>query len=178
MLPNLTSVKVLSAHMIQKTGNGIDVRSLKTEYEMNAAIKLIAPALLLALAAPAYAANFEVHMLNKGEAGAMVFEPGLTQVAVGDTVTFIPTDKGHNAETVKEVLPEGAEAFKGTMGQEIAVTFTVPGVYAVKCAPHFGMGMVAAIVVGNAVNIEDAKAATMPRKPKERFDAELAGAGL
>ncbi|MEO7223986.1 MAG: pseudoazurin, partial [Devosia sp.] len=47
--------------------------------------------LLMFAAMPSMAANFEVHMLNKGEAGAMVFEPALTKVAVGDTVTFIPT---------------------------------------------------------------------------------------
>jgi len=118
-------------------------------------------------------------MLNKGADGAgMVFEPALTQIAVGDTVTFLPTDKGHNAESIKDILPEGAEAFKGAMGTEVVVTFTAPGVYGVKCAPHLGMGMVAAIVVGDAVNIDAAKAATLPGKAKERFDAALAGAGL
>ena len=86
-----------------------------------------AAALLVLAAAPAMAANFEVHMLNKGEAGAMVFKPALTKVAVGDTVTFIPTDKGHNAEAIKDLLPAGAEAFKGAMGKEIVVTFTAPG---------------------------------------------------
>ena len=146
---------------------------------MNSLVKATMAALLLAVAAPAYAANFDVHMLNKGADGAgMVFEPALTQIAVGDTVTFLPTDKGHNAESIKEVLPEGAETFKGAMGKEIAVTFTVPGVYGVKCAPHFGMGMVAAIVVGDPVNVDAAKAAKMPGKPKERFEAALAGAGL
>ena len=60
----------------------------------------IAAALTL-FAAPAFAANFEVHMLNKGADGStMVFEPALTKVAVGDTVTFIPVDKGHNAESI------------------------------------------------------------------------------
>ena len=49
------------------------------------------------LAMPAFAADFEVHMLNKGADGAMVFEPLLIRIAPGDTVTFIPTDKGHNA---------------------------------------------------------------------------------
>ncbi len=38
----------------------------------------------------------------------MVFEPSLIKVAKGDTVTFIPTDKSHNAETVKDLLPAGA----------------------------------------------------------------------
>jgi len=145
---------------------------------MNMLVKATLAAVLMAATVPAYAANFEVHMLNKGEAGAMVFEPALTQIAVGDTVTFVPTDKGHNAESIKDAMPEGAEAFKGTMGKEIAVTFTAEGVYGVKCAPHFGMGMVAAIIVGEPVNIDAVKAAKLPTKARERFEAALAGAGL
>lgn len=138
-------------------------------------LKLAAALAVLTLAAtPAFAANFEVHMLNKGEAGTMVFEPALTQIAVGDTVTFIPTDKGHNAETIKEVLPEGAEAFKGAIGKEVVVTFTVEGVYGIKCAPHLGMGMVAAVVVGAPTNLADAEAVKLPTKAAERFTAALA----
>ena len=86
-------------------------------------------------------------MKNTGEGGAMVFEPMLTKIAAGDTVKFIPTDKGHNAESIKDILPEGAEPFKGKINEEIAVTFTVPGVYGIKCTPHFAMGMVALVVV-------------------------------
>ena len=134
-----------------------------------------AAALLMLVTAPAMAANFEVHMLNKGEAGAMVFEPALTKVAVGDTVTFIPTDVGHDAQTLKEILPAGGTEFKGAMGKEVAVTFTTPGVYGIKCAPHFAMGMVALVVVDDpAANLEEAKAARNPPKAKERFDAMFA----
>lgn len=138
-------------------------------------LKIVAAAALLTLAAaPAFAANFEVHMLNKGEAGTMVFEPALTQIAVGDTVTFIPTDKGHNAEAIKDILPEGAETFKGAIGKEIAVTFTLEGVYGVKCTPHLGMGMVAAIIVGAPTNLDAALAAKLPPKAKQRFHDALA----
>ena len=132
---------------------------------------LMAATAMLALAAvPAMAANVEVQMLNTGEAGAMIFEPALVKIAPGDTVTFIPTDKGHNAETMKEILPEGAETFKGAMGKEVVATFTAPGVYGVKCAPHYGMGMVALVVVGDApANLEAAKGAKTPKKVKERL---------
>ncbi|HEY0918090.1 pseudoazurin [Devosia sp.] len=136
-----------------------------------------ATALVLFAAAPAVAANFEVHMLNKGADGeTMVFEPALTKVAVGDTVTFIPTDKGHNAETIKDMIPEGAEAFKGGVGKEVAVTFTVPGAYGIKCAPHLAMGMVALVVVGDepAANLEAVKALKQPKKAHERFEAAFA----
>lgn len=39
-------------------------------------------------------------------------EPAFLAVAAGDTVLFLPTDKGDNVETIKGMLPEGAESFK------------------------------------------------------------------
>lgn len=143
------------------------------------AIRNLAAVAVIALmgATPALAANFDVTMLNKGEAGAMVFEPAFVKVAPGDTVTFIPTDKGHNAETIKDMLPEGAEAFKGGMNKEIVVTFTVPGAYGIKCQPHFAMGMVALVVVGDApANLEAVKAVKTPKKVQERFEPLFAQA--
>lgn len=132
-------------------------------------------ALLACLSAPALAADLEVHMLNKGADGIMVFEPVLTKVNPGDTVTFIPTDKSHNAESVKDMFPEGAEAFKGKVNEAIKVTFTVPGAYVVKCTPHYSMGMAAVIVVGDpAVNIDAIKTAKYPKKASERILGSLA----
>ncbi|MEZ2128172.1 MULTISPECIES: pseudoazurin [unclassified Sinorhizobium] len=141
--------------------------------------KHIAVATLLAVfAVPAMAADFEVHMLNKGADGAMVFEPALTKVGPGDTVTFIPTDKGHNAETVKDMIPDGAPAFKSKMNETLKVTFDVPGAYLVKCTPHFAMGMVGLIVVGDApANLEVIKAGKLPKKAQERIEAAIAQIG-
>lgn len=137
---------------------------------MNAIRSIVAAALVVLSAAPAVAANFDVQMLNKGEAGSMVFEPALVRIAPGDTVTFLPTDKGHNAESIKEMTPEGGDLFKGSLGKEVVATFTVPGVYAIKCAPHLGMGMVALVVVGDDVsNMEAVKAAKLPKKAQERL---------
>jgi len=138
-------------------------------------IHAAAAAILALAAAPAMAANYEVTMLNKGEAGTMVFEPALTRLAVGDTVTFVPTDKGHNAETIKDALPEGAESFKGGMGKEVVVTFDVAGAYGIKCAPHLGMGMIALLVVGDEpANIEAVKGLKLPKKAQERLGAAVA----
>ena len=133
--------------------------------------KLIAVAGLLALAsAPAMAATFEVHMLNKGAAGAMVFEPARTKVAVGDTVTFVAVDKGHNAETITEILPAGGDTFKGKLNEPVSVTFTVPGTYGVKCGPHVGMGMVALVLVGDGpLDTATIVAAKLPQKALGRF---------
>jgi pseudoazurin len=132
-----------------------------------------------AMTTAANAADFEVHMLNKGKDGVMVFEPGLTKVAKGDTVTFVPTDKSHNAETFKGLLPEGAEPFKGKMNEAVKITFAVDGAYVVKCAPHIGMGMVALVVVGDApANLEAIKTAKLPKKARERLDADIAAAAM
>ncbi|WIJ26976.1 pseudoazurin [Devosia sp. RR2S18] len=148
---------------------------------MRTILKTVAAGMAFAafLAVPAFAADYEIKMLNKGEAGAMVFEPAALQIQPGDTVTFVPTDKSHNAETILGMIPEGAEAFKGKINQEVKVTFDVPGLYGVKCAPHFGMGMVAAIAVGDELpNVEEAKAVKVPPKAQERFDAAYTELGL
>ena len=126
----------------------------------------------LIMARGAQAADHEVQMLNKGEKGAMVFQPDFIQAATGDTVTFVPTDKSHDAESLKGMIPAGAEPFKGKMSQKITVTLTAEGIYGVRCVPHYGMGMVALIVVGKPVNLEEAKAVKHPGKAKKVF-AEL-----
>lgn len=119
-------------------------------------------------ASPATAAEHVVKMLNKGSAGAMVFEPALIHVKPGEKVTFVPTDKSHNAEIIPGMAPTGAAPFKGKMNQPLTVTFNKPGVYGYKCAPHYGMGMVGAVVVGNAKpNLASAQAVKHPGKAKQ-----------
>src|SRR5690554_4865456 len=101
--------------------------------------KTIIAASLVALAPVLVSAEtHEVKMLNKGEAGAMVFEPRFVSAAVGDTVLFLPTDKGHNAESVKGMIPEGQEGFTGKMNKEVEVEVTTAGVMGVECKPHRG----------------------------------------
>ena len=133
--------------------------------------KLITASLAVLLLASAVSAeNFEVKMLNKGTDGAMVFEPAFVKAAVGDTVTFISSDKGHNAENIKDMLPEGVEAFKSDMGKDYVLTLTAEGLYGVKCTPHYTMGMVALIQAGAPVN-QDAVAALVHKgKAKTRFE--------
>lgn len=131
----------------------------------------LATALIALPALPALAANVDVQLLNTGEAGAMTFQPDLVKIAVGDSVTFEPTDKGHNVDVIANVLPAGAKPFKGEMSTALTETFTVPGVYVVKCDPHYGMGMVAVIVVGDDLsNLDAVKAGTYPKKVHDRLD--------
>jgi pseudoazurin len=132
---------------------------------------IVAAVAALVSAGSAGAAEFEVKMLNRGEKGAMVFEPDFLRAAPGDTVRFIVADQGHNAEIVKDMLPEGAVPFKGKVNEEVVVTFDKAGVYGIKCAPHYGMGMVALIAVGDPANAEEAKAIKHPGKAKSAFAA-------
>ena len=67
------------------------------------------------------------------------------------------------------MLPADATPFVGKNGDDIAVTFDKPGAYGVKCLPHYGMGMVALIVVGNPGNLAEAKAVAQPGKAKQVF---------
>ena len=99
---------------------------------------LATAAVLAIMAGNAVAAEIEVKMLNKGAEGAMVFEPALVKIAPGDTVRFVATDKGHNAESIKGMLPADATPFVGKNGEDVAVTFDKAGIYGVKCLPHVG----------------------------------------
>ena len=58
-------------------------------------MKKVLLATLLAFSGAVLAADHEVKMLDNGKGGAMVFEPGFLKAEVGDTVTFVPTNKGH-----------------------------------------------------------------------------------
>jgi pseudoazurin len=122
------------------------------------------------LAGGAQAAEPEVLMLNKGEKGAMVFVPDMVKAAPGDTIRFVPTDKSHNAEAIKGMLPPGAEIFKSKINEDFSIKLTAEGIYGVKCTPHYGMGMVALILVGNPVNLEEARAVTHPGRAKKIFE--------
>jgi pseudoazurin len=134
---------------------------------MRKLMTLATAVVLVTMGGGAFAAEVEVKMLNKGAEGAMVFEPALVKITPGDTVKFVATDKGHNAETIKGMLPADAAPFLGKNGEDVAVTFDKPGVYGVKCLPHYGMGMVALVVVGSPDNVDAAKQVAQPGKAKQ-----------
>jgi len=139
--------------------------------------RILATAAALALLAggAAFAETHEVRMLNKGSDGArMVFEPSFLQVEPGDTVKFLATDRAHNAETVDTMIPAGAEGFTGKINEEIEVTLDAPGLYGVICKPHFAMGMVMTVAVGDVEAApDDFLEGRIPRKALERFEEQL-----
>ena len=128
--------------------------------------------LLAGTAVPA--AEFTINMVNKDASGnAMQFEPACWKIAAGDTGHGGVVDKGHDTGTRAGGLPDGADGWRGKISQNLDVTLTVPGLYAFKCAPHFPMGMVGLIQVGDAPsNVDAIKALKLPSKATARL-AEL-----
>ncbi|ABQ67051.1 pseudoazurin [Rhizorhabdus wittichii RW1] len=136
----------------------------------------IAALALLAAPLPAHARDIVVHMKNMGKDGAMVFEPAFIKAKVGDRIVFTPTDPSHNAETLPAMLPAGATPMKGALNKEVAMTVSAPGLYGIKCMPHYSMGMVALVQVGQpaAADLVAAKAVKLPPLAAKRMTALLA----
>lgn len=134
--------------------------------------RLLPAALLIALAGPASAEVHEVGMYNRSENGPMIYEPSFLKIAPGDSVRFVPTQPSHNAATIDGMIPEGAEPFRSKINEDFTVTFEVEGSYGIKCSPHYAMGMVMLIHVGEVE--ETALPDDLPKKARERFDAILA----
>lgn len=123
----------------------------------------------------AAAAEHEVRMLNRGEEGIMVFEPAFLEIAPGDTVHFRSADKGHNAASIDGMVPEGGPTWNGGLNKDVTVTFELPGVYGVRCVPHYAMGMVALIEVGNPdPDLDRLRQVKHPGKAKQRMADLLA----
>lgn len=133
----------------------------------------IAVAAPLAIApAGALAAEHVVKMLNdNGKGEYMVFEPSYIEAAPGDTVKFVAVDQFHNAETMPEIWPEGAATFQGELSKDVTLTIEEPGVYGIKCQPHYPMGMIALVVAGEPVNKDQLGSYEPPAMAKERFEA-------
>lgn len=128
-------------------------------------ITLAAAGLALAMAGEAAAAEHRVQMLNRGDGGTMVFSPAVVRARPGDTIRYVPTDPGHNAETIAGMLPAGVQVTRGAMGREYVLRVTQPGVYGVKCAPHYSMGMVGLVIVGDGSANRATAQATAGRAP-------------
>ncbi|WP_018238644.1 pseudoazurin [Ensifer sp. BR816] len=133
---------------------------------------------LIALSMPAVASaeTVEVKMLNRSEKSSMVFEPDFLALQPGESVKFIATNKSHNAATIDGMVPDGHPGFKGKINEEIVVTFDRPGFYGIKCSPHFGMGMVMLIKVGDVELPQNYRAIEVPARAKPRFEALFARA--
>lgn len=132
-------------------------------------MRFVTSLILMLWPALGWAEVHEVRMLNRNASGAMVYEPAVLRVAPGDSVRFVAASSGHNAASIEGMLPEGAAPFKGGINEEITLTLSAPGVYGVKCTPHFAMGMVMLIVVGDGPLAAEALPEGLPRRAEARL---------
>lgn len=95
-----------------------------------------------------------VKLLTQGSNGKMmVFEPMFIKISIGDTINFVPSDTSHNAQSFS--VPSEKSSFNTPYGKDTKVTFTEAGAVLVKCLPHFALGMIAVVQVGE--NIDSSK---------------------
>ncbi len=134
---------------------------------------LLSTAIVCGTSFAALADTIEVEMLNQNDAGErMVFSQELIRAEVGDVIRFLPTDKSHNAQSVKGAVPEGQEAFKGKMNKVVEFTVTETGMSAIVCLPHQSLGMVALVVAGDDIsNADQILKARIPGKGKDKIEA-------
>jgi pseudoazurin len=117
---------------------------------------LLSAAILISTSTVAFSEDMTIEMLNKRDDGArMVYSEDVARININDTITWVPTSKGHNVEFVAG--PDGWDApRKSKNGKEVAITFDIPGVYLYQCTPHKSMGMIALVVVGDDMSNLDA----------------------
>ena len=90
------------------------------------------------------------------------FSIEVANIGVGDTVEWLPKNKGHNVEFLAG--PDMADLPpKSNMNEFHSVRFEKQGVYLYGCSPHLNMGMLGLIVVGNDLhNINEIGNADLP----------------
>ena len=130
-------------------------------------MKYLVLAAAMLMSPPALAADMTIEMLNKDADGnKMVYSEQIARVDVGETITWVPTTKGHNVEMIAS--PNDMK-LKSKNGKEVRVTFEEPGIYYYWCTPHKGMGMIGLVVVGGNTSNKDqiAKAKAMGKSKKK-----------
>ena len=138
-------------------------------------MKYLVLAAAMLMSPPALAADMTIEMLNKDADGnKMVYSEQIARVDVGETITWVPTTKGHNVEMIAS--PNDMK-LKSKNGKEVRVTFEEPGIYYYWCTPHKGMGMIGLVVVGgdtsNKEQIAKAKAMGKSKKKLKQLLSEL-----
>ena len=92
----------------------------------------------------------------------------VARIEVGDTINWLPINKGHNVEFIKGGVPDGVDKFRSKYNVDTEYKFTIPGIYAYWCTPHKNMGMIGFVVVdGDKSNLEQIKKIRFNAKSKK-----------
>jgi pseudoazurin len=110
---------------------------------------------VLTFSSTSQAEGHEIHGIDNRNYEFMFFEPSFLQVDPGDQVTFVVRHFDHKPRSV--FVPEGAEPWEANQGESITVTLEQEGVYVFDCFYHNVQGMAGVLVVGNPVNLDEAR---------------------
>ena len=70
------------------------------------------------------------------------------------------------------MTPEGVESWNSSIDERFEITFSVDGTYGYVCMPHYSMGMVGVVLVGDyTTNLEDARAVRHRGHAKKAYRA-------
>jgi len=134
-------------------------------------MKYLISILLLCFTTNTLAADITVEMLNKRKSdnASMVYSEDISRIDVGDTITWVPTTKGHNVHFLAG--PDGWDIpKKSKFNKEVSITFDIPGIYYYQCTPHKSMGMIALVIVGDSLeNLDSVKKTKMMGKSKKKL---------
>ena len=139
-------------------------------------MKFFALIVAVFMSVPTFAADITIEMLNKAPEGKErnIYSTEIARVNVGDTITWLPTNKGHNIEMVAS--PNNMK-LKSKNNKKVQITFKDPGIYYYWCTPHKGMGMIGLVVVGgdtsNKDQIAKAKAIGKSKNKLKKLLSEL-----
>ncbi|MEM7169018.1 MAG: pseudoazurin [Pseudomonadota bacterium] len=131
--------------------------------------------------------NYVIEMLSKDPNDPKqrnLFSPRLQVIDAGESILFQATDRGHNCASIKGMIPDGVDPWKGKIGKDIEITFDNPGFHGYVCTPHASLGMVGLVVVkgeGMLTNLDAARAVKHRGKSQKVFDeiwAEVEAQGL
>ena len=75
------------------------------------------------------------------------FVPDFVCIDAGQSVRFLNSRSQHTVHSVRELTPDGAEAFSIVGAAQHDITFDVPGIHGVDCARHGRYGMVMLVAV-------------------------------
>lgn len=87
-------------------------------------------------------------------------------IEVGDTVEWLPTNKGHNVEFLAGPDMAALPA-RSIINEPRSILFKKPGVYLYGCTPHSNIGMLGLIVVGKDFhNLENIRGVELSKVSK------------
>jgi pseudoazurin len=131
----------------------------------------------IGMSGAALAAEHQMRLRTESEGGRFRFDPPLLFAAPGDEIRFVPDNHLHAVKSIAGMLPRGVQPWRGRMGETMSVRLEAPGVYGLKCAAHYQIGMVALIVVGSEpTNWRNARAVRHPPPPTEALNELFAAA--